>query len=210
MQIDVPGFIGAVVRRVEDRQHEGTPVRVVVASRRYDTDIDDLWDALTRAERIPRWFLAVSGDLRLGGKYQLEGNAGGTITECEPPHSLAVTWEFGGGVSWVKVRLSAAGEGRTDLTLEHLAPIDPHWDTYGPGAVGVGWDLTLIGLALHLAARGAAVDKDEFAAWSASDDGKAFIRGSAEGWCAADIANGEDPAKARAAAETTAKFYTGG
>jgi len=210
MPIDITSHIGAAVRRVEDREHEGTPVRVVVASRRYDTGIDDLWDALTRAERIPRWFLPISGDLRLGGRYQLEGNAGGAITECAPPHSLAVTWEFGGGVSWLNVRLSEAGGEQTDLVLEHLAPIDPHWDTYGPGAVGVGWDLTLIGLALHLAAGGAAVDKDVFAAWSASDDGKAFIRASAEGWGAADIANGEVPAKARAAADLTAKFYTGG
>jgi len=99
MQIDIPSYIGAVVRRVEDREQEGTPVRVVVATRRYDTDIDDLWDALTNAERIPRWFLPVSGELRLGGRYQLEGNAGGTIKVCEPPHSLAVTWEFGGGMS---------------------------------------------------------------------------------------------------------------
>ncbi|WP_372787050.1 SRPBCC family protein [Phenylobacterium sp.] len=210
MQIDVASFIGAVVRRVEDREHEGTPVRVVVASRHYDTGIDDLWDALTRAERIPRWFLPISGDLKLGGKYQLQGNAGGTITECEPPHRLGVTWEFGEQTSWVNVRLSAAGEARTELTLEHLAPIDPHWDTYGPGAVGVGWDLTLIGMALHLAAGGAAVDKDAFAAWSPSDAGKAFIRGSAAGWGAADIEGGEDPAKARAAADLTAKFYTGG
>ncbi len=210
MQIDVPSFIGAAVRRVEDREHEGTPVRAVVATRRYDTAIDDLWDALTRAERIPRWFLPVSGDLKLGGRYQLQGNAGGTITECEPPLSLGLTWEFGAQVSWVNVRLSAAGEGQTELTLEHLAPIDPHWDTYGPGAVGVGWDLALIGMALHLAAGGAAVDKDQFAAWSVSDDGKAFVRGSAESWGAADVARGEDPARARAAAGETAKFYTGG
>ena len=210
MRIDVPSYIGAVVRRVEDREQEGRPVRVVVATRRYDTDIDDLWDALTNAARIPRWFLPVSGDLRLGGAYQLEGNAGGTIKACEPPRSLAVTWEFAGGMSWVNVRLSEADGDRTDLVLEHLAPIDPHWDAYGPGAVGVGWDLTLIGLALHLAGGGAAVDKNEFAAWSASDEGKAFIRGSAEGWCAADIAGGEYPGAARRRAEATAKFYTGG
>lgn len=210
MQIDVASYVGAVVRRVEDREHEGTAVRVVVATRLYDTGIEDLWDALTQAERIPRWFLPVSGELKLGGKYQLQGNAGGTITECEPPRRLGVTWEFGGGMSWVNVRLAAAGEGRTELTLEHLAPIDPHWDSYGPGAVGVGWDLTLVGLALHLASGGVVVDPGAFAAWSASDDGKAFIRGSADGWRAGDEASGEDPAKARARAEATAKFYTGG
>jgi uncharacterized protein YndB with AHSA1/START domain len=43
---------------------------------------------------IPRWFLPIAGDLRLGGRFQLEGNAGGEITECRPPRRLAVTWEL--------------------------------------------------------------------------------------------------------------------
>ena len=44
--------------------------------RTYETTIVDLWDAITSAERIPRRFLPISGDLRLGGRYQLEGHAG--------------------------------------------------------------------------------------------------------------------------------------
>ena len=90
--IDVDQVVGAVTRKVSSREHEGKLARVVVATRTYDTSADDLWDALTSAERLPRWFLPVSGDLRLGGRYQLEGNAGGTITRCEPPRSLALTW----------------------------------------------------------------------------------------------------------------------
>jgi uncharacterized protein YndB with AHSA1/START domain len=209
MQIDVPSFIGAVVRRVEDRTRDGTPVRVVIATRRYDTGIDDLWDALTNPERLPRWFLPVSGELKLGGKYQLTGNAGGTITECAPPRRLALTWEFGAQVTWVTVDLSAEGAEATELTLEHMAPVDRHWETYGSGAVGVGWDLSLAGLARHLAS-GQAQDPAQAQAWAMSDEGKAFIRGCAEGWGEADAAGGEDPAKARARAEATAKFYTGG
>ena len=65
-------------------------------TRLYDTSVDDLWDALTSKERIPRWFLPVEGDLKLGGRYQLKGNAGGTITACTPPNHFAATWEFGG------------------------------------------------------------------------------------------------------------------
>ena len=57
-------------------------------------------DAVTSAERIPRWFLPVSGRLELGGRYQLEGNAGGTIRRCERPSHLGLTWELGGDVSW--------------------------------------------------------------------------------------------------------------
>lgn len=211
MQIDVASYIGAMTREVRGRDHEGKPARVVVASRSYDTTLDDLWDALTSAERIPRWFLPITGDLKLGGRYQLVGNAGGTITACEPPRRLSVTWEFGGQTSWVNVSLTADGAG-THLELEHIAHIadpDEFWDRFGPGAVGVGWDLALVGLALHLAS-GAAVDKAEFEIWSTSDEGKDFAARSSEGWRLASIAYGTDEAAATTAAAETTKFYQGG
>ncbi|MBS0360696.1 MAG: SRPBCC domain-containing protein, partial [Proteobacteria bacterium] len=138
----------------------------------------------------------------------IQGNAGGTITACEPPRRFALTWEFGGGMSWVSVELEAQGDGRTRLTLEHMAPVDPHWGQFGAGAVGVGWDLSLVGLALYLA--GGLTDPAAGMAWAGSDDGKAFIRGCAEGWGAAEAQAGEDPATAQARAAATAKFYTGG
>jgi uncharacterized protein YndB with AHSA1/START domain len=209
MQIDVPSYIGAVVRKVEDRERDGTPVRVVIATRRYDTDIDDLWDAVTNPERVPRWFAPVSGELTLGGRYQITGNAGGTVAECDPPKRFALTWEFGAQVTWVTVTLAAEGSGSTMLTLEHMAPIDPHWETYGAGAVGVGWDLSLAGLALYLAS-GKAKDDAEAHAWATSEEGRAFMRGCAHGWAEAETAGGEEPGKARARAEATANFYTGG
>ena len=208
MQFDVARAIGAVTREVESRQHEGRLARVVVASRSYDTDVDDLWDALTSAERIPRWFLPVSGELKLGGRYQLQGNAGGTITACEPPRRLELTWEMGPAVSWVTVTLTPDAEGRTRLELEHMAHAEAHWEQFGPGAVGVGWDLTLMGLGRHLES-GAPVDPAAAMAWSASDEGNAFIRRSSEDWGRAAAASGEDPAWAKAAAARTTAFYTG-
>src|SRR4029434_452351 len=99
MTQDIAGLIGAVTREVTGREHDGRPARVVSASRTYDTTMEDVWDAVTNAERIPRWCLPVSGDLRLGGRYQLQGNAGGEITRCEPPRAVGMTWEFGGEVS---------------------------------------------------------------------------------------------------------------
>lgn len=211
MQIDVASYIGAVAREVQGRDHEGKPARVVIATRNYETTIEDLWDALTNAERIPRWFLPISGDLKLGGRYQLQGNAGGAITACEPPRRLSVTWEFRGQVSWVNVGLTPDGEA-TRLELEHIAQIadpDEFWDRFGPGAVGVGWDLSLMGLALHLASR-ATVDPAEVAAWSASDEGKAFAAQSSDSWRRASIAYGTEQAAADAAAAQTTKFYQGG
>ena len=209
MKIDIPRQIGAVTRSLENRLHDGHPARVVVAARTYDTTVDDLWDALTSRERIPRWFLPISGDLRLGGRYQLEGNAGGTITRCEPPRLLAVTWEYGGQVSWVEVRLEAASDDRTRLELEHVAHVpDDLWDQFGPGAVGVGWDMALAGLAYHIDT-GASVDPREAMAWLGSDDGKEFARRSSEDWRRASVAAGTDEAAASAAAARTTAAYTG-
>lgn len=90
--IDSSHQISAVRRTLGDRVIDAKDARVLTISQVYDTDVDDLWDACTNAERIPRWFLPVSGELKLGGHYQLEGNAGGTVERCEPPHSFAATW----------------------------------------------------------------------------------------------------------------------
>jgi hypothetical protein len=88
--------------------------------------------------------------------------------------------------------------------------VDEHWKKFGPGAVGVGWDLTLMGLGLHLASGGAIPDHEAVHAWMVSPEGKAFMRGSADAWAAAHIAGGEDPAVAHGMADRTAGFYTGG
>jgi uncharacterized protein YndB with AHSA1/START domain len=211
MKIDPVAYVGAVVREVAVRDHDGKPARAVIATRSYDTDIVDLWDALTNPERIPRWFLPISGDLKLGGRYQLEGQAGGQITACEPPRQLAVTWEFAGTVSWVMVTLADVGSSGTRLELEHLSVIeDDFWDRYGPGAVGVGWDLALMGLALYFATPpGQPFDRAAAAAWPASADGKDFIRRSSADWCRASIKAGTDEAAARKAEANTTAFYCG-
>ena len=205
--IDVSHQISAVRRTLGDRVIEGKEARVLTISQVYDTDVDDLWDACTNAERIPRWFLPVSGELKLGGKYQLEGNAGGTVERCDPPKSFAATWEMHGGVSWIEVRLTPAGDG-TRFELEHVAHIDDHWDEFGPGAVGIGWDGALVGLVRHLAAPGTTVDPAAAMAWMMSPEGIRFMTASNEAWYEADVAAGADPAKARAAADRTLRAYT--
>jgi len=208
--IDVDHEINSVRREVGGRVLEAGEARVVTVTRVYDTTLEDLWDACTSRERIPRWFLPVSGDLKVGGRYQLEGNAGGTIQRCDPPSGFDATWEYGGEVSWIELRLAAEAGGGTRFTLEHIAHVsDERWAQFGPGAVGVGWDLGLLGLRLHLAAGGEPVDPARFMEWSASDEGRAFITAASEDWGAASIASGTDPDAARAAAGRTTGFYTG-
>jgi len=207
--IDVLRYIGAVTREIQTREYQGRSARVLVAACAYDTNIDDVWDAITNAERIPRWFLPISGDLRLGGRYQLHGNAGGQITACDPPCKLDLTWEFGGQVSWVNLQLTELSDGGSRLRLEHIAHVpDDLWNQFGPGAVGVGWDLTMLGLGRHLET-GAAVDPKQAMEWPATEDGKEFVSRSSEGWCRASIAAGTPEPAAREAAGRTTAFYTG-
>ncbi len=206
MRFDVEDHLGAVERSVSSGEREGQPARGVTLRRSFATTVADLWDAVTSRERIPRWFAPISGDLKLGGRYQLEGNAGGAITGCEPRSRFALTWEYG-GVSWVEVGVADAGDGNARLTLSHIAPLSDHWAQYGAGAVGIGWEMGLLGLALHIAEPDAG--KPDEAAFAASPDGKAFIIGSSAGWEQAAIAAGADPEAAHAAAARTTAFYTG-
>jgi uncharacterized protein YndB with AHSA1/START domain len=207
--IDVAAHLGAVARVVEDRTHNGQPMRVVIASRAYDTSIDDLWDALTSQERLPRWFAPVDGELKLGGRFQVKNNAAGTITACVPPKSFSATWEFAGATSWISLALAPTRAGGTHLTLEHiLPPVGDHWDKFGPGAVGVGWELGLLGLGMHVRSKEARASFDENA-WGASDEGKEFVRQSGEGWIAADIKGRENPADATRRGKATIAFYRG-
>ena len=207
MNFDVQANLDAAKRSVSSLERDEKPARAVTLTRSYETTLDDLWDAVTNGERIPRWFLPITGVLGTGGRYQLEGNAGGTITACEPQSHFALTWEFGGDVSWVDVHISEDGAGRARVTLTQTAHLSEHWAEYGPGATGVGWELGLMGLAVHITHP--TEPKPDEEAFATSPDGKAFITGSSESWGQAALAAGTDPYIAGAAARPPTAFYTG-
>ena len=63
---------------------------------RFDTDIDDLWSALTDPGRLARWIGEVEGDLRLGGEFRTHFFASGAkstgrVEACEPPERLLLS-----------------------------------------------------------------------------------------------------------------------
>lgn len=198
---------GLVTREVRTGSRDGRPTKIAVARRSYSTDQADLWDAVTNPERIPRWFLPVSGSLEIGGRYQLEGNAGGVVETCAEPDMFAVTWEFASMMSWLQVRLSP-GESGTVLELSHEAHVDPQmWEQFGPGAVGVGWDLGLLGLQWHIDS-GEPVDRAEGEAFPVSPAGVEFVRAAAGDWADAAVADGDQAQPAAEAAQRTVAFYT--
>lgn len=196
--------LGAATRTVTTVTRDDAELRLVTVSRTYDATPDEVWAALVDPERIPRWLGPVEGDLRVGGRFALEGNASGDITTCDRPERLSVTWEHGGDTSWVDVSLRPTPDG-TVLQLDHSFAVTDHYRRYGPGATGIGWELALMGLSLHLA--------DPTFAHPAPDElppGLAeFNRAAATAWGEAAVAGGDDAAEADLAARRCAAAYTG-
>jgi uncharacterized protein YndB with AHSA1/START domain len=181
-------------------------MRVLAVTRSYDATSEEVWDALTTPERIPRWLGPTTGDFTVGGRFDIEDNASGEILACDKPTLLRVTWEYGGEISWVDATLQPSGSG-TELTVEHAAAVPLElWDQFGPGAVGIGWEMMLMGLAEHLAAPDAPrPDPNDHALAAPLNE---FMAGSSAAWADASITAGTDPDQARAAAERCLAAYT--
>jgi uncharacterized protein YndB with AHSA1/START domain len=99
--------------------------RVAVFMRTYQTTVEDLWDACTNPERLRRWYVPVTGELRIGGNFQQVNMGTGTILECEAPQMLKLS--LGGGADEIELRLSPGPEdGITTLELQHATTLDSH------------------------------------------------------------------------------------
>ncbi|MEU8206544.1 SRPBCC family protein [Streptosporangium sp. NPDC049046] len=196
--IDIIAQINAINREVGNRPTADGEAVGVLLRRRYEAPIHDVWEALTDPDRMKRWFLPISGELRVGGDFQLEGNAGGRILRCEPPSLLKVT--FGGESSLVELRLSPDGEEATTLELEHTVPLEMAGSGAGALYVGPGWDGALMALGLFVAGE---VSDDPVAAAN-SPEGQEFCRQSVHAWVAAIEASGTaDSAEIAAATEVS-------
>ena len=68
---------------------------VVRIEDRLDTEIDDLWGALTDPDRLVHWYGEVEGELHQGGEFRLRialsGERTGQVEACEPPRRLLLT-----------------------------------------------------------------------------------------------------------------------
>jgi uncharacterized protein YndB with AHSA1/START domain len=114
------------------------------------TSAAELWRSVTDPDRLRRWFLPVTGELRVGGAFQAVGNAAGTILRCDPAESpespdaawlLRLTW--GDESSVVEVTLVPDAAGQTSLELAHSYPLSLAGNGTGAFYVGPGWDFAL-------------------------------------------------------------------
>jgi uncharacterized protein YndB with AHSA1/START domain len=148
--LDLASVITAHERTLARRRNGDGDAYLLRLSRLLPAPQDQVWDALTSPERIRLWFLPVSGDLRRGGGYQLEGNAGGDILYCDPGRRFTLT--FGTPDSILDVQLAPDPRGGTRLDFEHAAafqmPEEDYLDNIGDFAPG--WETPLAALDLHL------------------------------------------------------------
>jgi uncharacterized protein YndB with AHSA1/START domain len=174
--IDIAAELAAIGRKVmRDAGASGETVAVRL-ERTYDAGVEDVWDAVTDPDRLRRWFLPVSGELKVGGTFQLEGNAGGEILACDAPTLLRVT--FGSETSIVELRFTALGAERTGLEMVHTVPIEIAQSGAGALYPGPGWDGALLALGLYVAGE---VAEDPVAAAN-SPEGQEFSYGSVLAW----------------------------
>ena len=188
--------------------HEGKVCRIVRLGKKFSHGIANIWEAITQEKQIPNWFLPISGDLSLGGNFQLEGNAKGKILVCKAPTKFKITWEFRGDVSWVTINLQEQ-KNKTLLTLSHIMSYskeDLFWARYGPGATGVGWELGFIGLTSYLATGSSVIEEGQ--QWLGTDKSISYIENSSEAWARVLIETGKKPEIAQEMANETFTFYT--
>jgi uncharacterized protein YndB with AHSA1/START domain len=118
---------------------------------RFDTDIGDMWSALTDPRRVARWIGKVDGDLRLGGEFRARFTSGwegtGRVEACEPPRRLVVLTRDADEPDEELLEATLTSDGdqtvlvieARGLPIEHLA------------AYGAGWQVHVEDLAAHLA-----------------------------------------------------------
>ena len=128
----------------------------------YDTDIEDLWRAVTEPERLARWIARVEGDLRVGGTIHAEFTSSwagpGRIEVCDAPHRLLLTMYPGDPEETQMEALLTVEEHGTRLVIEDRGlPWDEAPDH------GAGWQAHLEDLRAHLEGREAG---DWRARWS--------------------------------------------
>ncbi|MDQ2812372.1 MAG: SRPBCC family protein [Actinomycetota bacterium] len=126
---------------------------VVRMQDRFDTDIDDVWSALTDPGRLARWLGEVGGDLRLGGEYRFRflasGSEGtGRVEACEPPRRLLLAHGLGQpDVQVIEVTLVGEDDQTILVVEERGMPLDLL------AAYGAGIQIHVEDLAAHLAGR---------------------------------------------------------
>ena len=127
---------------------------VVRMEDRLDTDIDDVWSALTDPGRLARWMGEVEGDLRLGGEFRARffssgWEGAGRVEACEPPLRLMLLTKTPGQPYEHVIEVTLVADGNETILAweERRMPLDQL------AAYGAGIQVHVEDLAAYLAGR---------------------------------------------------------
>ena len=144
----------AAGNRIVGTLRTGDGKGVVRMEDRFDTDIDDLWSALTDPRRLARWLGEFEGDLRLGGEFRARFFASGwegtgRVVVCEPPQRLLVMTKDDGQADEhaIEATLTADGDHTILILEERGMPVNLL------AAYGAGIQVHIEDLAAHIAGR---------------------------------------------------------
>jgi uncharacterized protein YndB with AHSA1/START domain len=145
--VDAPGDT-----RILGKLREENGAGVVHVEDLYDTNIEDLWSALTEPARLSRWIVAVEGDLRAGGEFSATFTSGwvgfGRVDVCQAPHHLLVTtWSDEDAPTVIEATLVEDGAGTRLVIEESGLPLDVYFHH------GSGWQTHIEDLAAYLEGR---------------------------------------------------------
>lgn len=113
----------------------------VRSTRRYPHPVEKAWRAISRPEHLAAWFPAsvtfvgddaprVGTEVRFGEPMDGLPALTGVVTDCDPPHLLAFTWD----TDHLRFELSPVAEG-TELVLVHTFE-----DRAGAASFASGWE----------------------------------------------------------------------
>lgn len=205
-----PDGVDAVRRGVELERVDGA-VRVETT---LTTTLGDqparIWPLLTRGPRLARWYGPVTGHLVEGGDFSTIAGAHGRILEVEAPHRLHLTWEYAENVDDLQLALDPQDDGMSEFRLVHRGNVPAEiFAEYGPGAMAIGWDIAVLGLAAYTHGwDGLRLEiPTPGPIWLASPEGAAWVRAWSIRWAAASVAAGTDDEEARRAEIATTRAY---
>lgn len=127
---------------------------VVRAEDYVDTDIDDVWSALTDPSRLASWYGEVEGDLRPGGEFRARLFASGwegtgRVEACDSPRRLLVVTKEQDEPDEGPIEVTLTADGDRTIVV---------WEERGMplgylAAYGAGIQIHVEDLAAHLAGR---------------------------------------------------------
>lgn len=122
--------------------------RTLVWERKFEVDVERLWDAVATREGLRHWFMATPFEIEEGGRFSFQGGWDGTVTELVRPHHVVFVPD-GSDDAYLRFEIELADGGSLFRLIDRMGrnvdvtkifgPETPAVQVYQPGGVGTHW-----------------------------------------------------------------------